>query len=219
MIAVASAVTVICALAVLFDRPALLSYTDTTAPTYRRPTPKQVFTPPAGQPKPAAPPNLSWMGPGLQKLFIAMASIVLLIAFVVLAIAITRALRNRRRRAKSVAEPLPPVRETFAESIESSLDDLSVGSPDNAIIRCWVGLQTAAATAGIEPRPSETAAELTLRLLDDLPVDREAVGRLAALYREARFSSHPLSETDRDAARDALATIRDGLGSRAVSHG
>ncbi|GAB3585563.1 DUF4129 domain-containing protein [Calidifontibacter terrae] len=220
VIAVAAAAGFICVLAVALDRPALVTYTDVTPPSYRSPTPKAQFTPPSGASKTNPLPDMSSYGPGLSKLFAAVAGTIVIVAICWLAIAIVRALRNRRRRLHTPAIPLAaPLAEIVADSVDHALADLSLGSPDNAIIRCWVGLQQAAREAGVEPRESETSAELTLRLLDDLTVDQAAVRRLAALYREARFSSHALTEDDRDAAREALTVIRRTLADSAVVHG
>ena len=63
-----------------------------------------------------------------------------------------------------------------------------------------------AAPAGPEP-------PLGLQLLypDPLDLDPAATDRLASLYREARFSTHPLGEEARAAARDALAVLHADL--------
>ncbi len=61
------------------------------------------------------------------------------------------------------------------------------------------------------PRPSETSAELTVRVLHHLDVDPRPVARLAALYREARFSEHELGEDARADARTALEQLRRDL--------
>jgi hypothetical protein len=43
-------------------------------------------------------------------------------------------------------------------------------------------------------------------------VDPGSIGRLAALYREARFSGHPLGEDARTAAEAALRQLHQDLG-------
>ena len=48
-------------------------------------------------------------------------------------------------------------------------------------------------------------------MLDQQAVDPVAIERLATLYREARFSEHPIGEGHRQAARDALRTVREDL--------
>ena len=85
------------------------------------------------------------------------------------------------------------------------------GSPRNAIVACWLRLEAAAAAAGVEPRPSDTAEEATTRILAERSVDPLAALRLAELYREARFSSHVMDEDARGAAIACLEAIHDGL--------
>ena len=50
-----------------------------------------------------------------------------------------------------------------------------------------------------------------MRALHTLDLDPRAIGSLAALYREARFSEHELGEAARDDARSALQRLRDDL--------
>ncbi|MGH3445286.1 MAG: DUF4129 domain-containing protein, partial [Nocardioidaceae bacterium] len=49
--------------------------------------------------------------------------------------------------------------------------------------------------------------EFTVRVLHSLDLDPAAIGRLAGLYRAARFSEHEPTEQDRTAAREALRSI------------
>ncbi len=88
---------------------------------------------------------------------------------------------------------------------------LRTGTARNAIVECWLRLEDAVAAAGIEPDPALTSAELTTRVLGRFDVDTDAIERLAALYREARFSTHRLDERQREAAVEALDAIHDGL--------
>ncbi len=85
------------------------------------------------------------------------------------------------------------------------------GEPRNAIVGCWLRLEAAVTDAGVAPDPTDTASELTARVLSTYPIDRDALDRLAALYREARFSSHPMDERSRAAAVDALDGVHEGL--------
>jgi hypothetical protein len=88
---------------------------------------------------------------------------------------------------------------------------LLAGAPGNAIIQCWERFEAQAATAGVSRQVWETSSEFTLRLLDLVAADDRAVSRLAGLYREARFSEHPMTEAHRAAALEALAVIHAGL--------
>jgi hypothetical protein len=92
------------------------------------------------------------------------------------------------------------------------------GDARNAIVECWHRFEQQAVRAGVPQRPWHTTAEFVLAVLDLVGADRGAVARLAALYREARFSAHPMTEQHRQAALAALdeihASLREGVGIR-----
>ncbi len=94
-------------------------------------------------------------------------------------------------------------------------DLLRDGDARNAIVAAWSRFEVQGARAGSPRRSWETSSEYTLRILDLVEADAGAVHRLATLYREARFSEHPITEEHRDAALAALAEIRRSLEVRA----
>ena len=62
--------------------------------------------------------------------------------------------------------------------------------------------------AFVIPNPGDAG---TARMLAGLPVDAGAALDLGTLYRWARFSSHELTEDDRDQARTALTVLHHDL--------
>jgi uncharacterized protein DUF4129 len=102
-----------------------------------------------------------------------------------------------------------------AEAVDDSLAQLATGPASDAIVACWVALERAAEQAGMPREASETPAEFTVRVLAGAAVSEPELMRLAALYREARFSSHTLPEEARAEARAALEVLRDQLEVRA----
>ncbi len=94
---------------------------------------------------------------------------------------------------------------------------LERGEARNAIVACWLRLEQVITDAGLERRPSDTAQEFTARVLNRFEVDAESADRLAALYLEARFSSHEMTEQQRNEAIDALDAIHRGLSHSAES--
>jgi hypothetical protein len=83
--------------------------------------------------------------------------------------------------------------------------------PRRAVIGCWLRLEQAAGEAG-EPRaPSETAGDLTLRVLGRWPIDPEPVQQLRRRFEAARFSPATVGQADSAIARTALAAIITGL--------
>ncbi|CAM3537121.1 DUF4129 domain-containing protein [Nocardioides zeicaulis] len=89
------------------------------------------------------------------------------------------------------------------------------GEPRNAIVAAWARFEVQGGRAGTPRRDWETSSEYALRVLDLVEADAGAVQRLATLYREARFSEHPITEDHRDAALAALADVRRSLALRA----
>lgn len=96
--------------------------------------------------------------------------------------------------------------------IAVALDDLEeADDPRGAIMACWLRLEAAVATGGIERQPSETSGELVRKILGRRRVAATALDRLHDLYLRARFSTAPMGVVDRDAARAALERLRLGV--------
>jgi hypothetical protein len=88
---------------------------------------------------------------------------------------------------------------------------LERGEARNAIVACWSRLENLTTDAGFERDPADTAAEFTTRVLGRFDIEPRAIERLSALYREARFSTHPMGEPERAIAIAALDEIHAGL--------
>jgi hypothetical protein len=99
----------------------------------------------------------------------------------------------------------------LAEAVESGLATVDSGTATDAVIACWVALEDAAASAGVARAESETPAEFTVRVLGVGGISEPELLRLAALYREARYSTHGSTEEARGEARAALIRLRDEL--------
>lgn len=87
---------------------------------------------------------------------------------------------------------------------------LEEGTPRTAIEACWHRFEVQAREAGLPRKSWETSSEFTYRMLDLVGADPHAAYTLGELYREARFSEHPLGEEARTAARAALDAIQLG---------
>ena len=106
-----------------------------------------------------------------------------------------------------------------AEQVVGDADEqealLRDGDARNAIVATWHRFEVQGERAGVPRHASETSSEYALRILDLAEADTVPVSRLAELYREARFSDHPITEEHRSEALTALAAIRRSLGVRA----
>jgi hypothetical protein len=133
--------------------------------------------------------------------------------------------RSRRRRPRrpedvefEVLGSAAQVTEVMSEDAEEQRTLLAIGGePRNAIVECWDRFEQQAVRAGVERRPWQTTAEFVLEVLDLVGADRGAVAGLADLYREARFSDHPMTDEPRRRALGALDVIHDSLRTRTVA--
>ncbi|MGI8947611.1 MAG: DUF4129 domain-containing protein [Ornithinimicrobium sp.] len=102
--------------------------------------------------------------------------------------------------------------DALVESTATDPDRLRTeGEPRNAVVACWVALEDGVARAGLQRSPAETSVDLATRVLARWQVDPQATAALGVLYREARFSRHPVTEQERDQAVAALEQINADL--------
>lgn len=116
-----------------------------------------------------------------------------------------------RRGTRADFDVLDDVVASIAADAEAQRAALDRGTPRNAIVECWLRLEATVVDAGVERAPADTSSELTERVLATCQIDSTAISTLAALYREARFSEHPMGEGSRRSAIDALEIVHDGL--------
>jgi len=109
-----------------------------------------------------------------------------------------------RRSIPEIREATPDPRRRLLIDVDAAETALSIGSPRNAIVGCWMLLELDAARAGFERHVAETATEYVSRVITNSSVDSVPIGELAALYQEARFSRHDLTDDHGMRARSAL---------------
>jgi hypothetical protein len=152
--------------------------------------------------------------PFLANVVVVALKLVLVAVVVVVLVAVGRALRERWRGRgpdtdpQVTADPLP---EVLLEGAREGEQLITRGTPGNAVIAAWVALEEAVRSAGVGDDDSRTSAELVTTVLRHHHVDRAPLDTLAALYREARFSRHPITEAQRTSARDALVQVQTDL--------
>jgi len=109
------------------------------------------------------------------------------------------------------ALPDAPDRDVVEVDLAAARAALAEGSPRNAIVACWMQLERDAAAAGLSRVSSETSAEYVARVVASSSVDAGPIGELAALYREARFSRHDVSDEHRARALASLERVAVAL--------
>ena len=141
----------------------------------------------------------------------------LLLAAAGLAVALWPQLKHRwrsrhRPRAGRTYDPAPDdlIRQVSG-TLRTTMSQVSGGQVRDAVILCWHRLEQTAEAAGLRRSPADTSSDLAGRLLASMPLSEAPLNRLAELYREARFSSHPIPAEAIAQARADLAQLRSEL--------
>jgi Domain of unknown function (DUF4129) len=138
----------------------------------------------------------------------------LLVALLLAAVIACWLLLSRRRHG-AAAEPEPELDdepEELRAAVESGraalrrLDDARA-----AIIACYAAMEQSLARAGTARAVADTPDELLARAVAAGLAQGPAATRLTRLFYEARFSTHPLAQGERDAAEQALTEIAASL--------
>ncbi|MEV5545893.1 DUF4129 domain-containing protein [Streptomyces sp. NPDC052309] len=95
-----------------------------------------------------------------------------------------------------------------------ALSDTGDGDARAAVIACYAGMEDALVASGLPRHASDSPADLLTRAVEAGLTSGPAAPRLTALFREARYSSHPMDTSHRDAAADALEEIASLLQTR-----
>jgi Domain of unknown function (DUF4129) len=102
--------------------------------------------------------------------------------------------------------------EDLREAVESGRSALrALDDAQAAIIACYAAMETSLAERGTARAVADTPDELLARATQSGLVRGSAAARLTALFYEARFSSHPLGRSQRDAAERALDELAAAL--------
>jgi Domain of unknown function (DUF4129) len=117
-----------------------------------------------------------------------------------------------RVRERVQANDARQAAEEVAAALDDSVDDLRA-EPDarRAVIAAYARMERALGAVGVGREPSEAPLEYLARALEGLRASGVSVHRLTELFRIAKFSAHPLADSDKERAIEALLTVRDEL--------
>lgn len=121
------------------------------------------------------------------------------------------ALLRRQGPLPDVAEAPEPPPVAMTEAIDRSLGALDDPDPRAAVQAAYRHLLAALDDVDLGRRPSEAPHEHLRRALAAVAVPAEPLEELVALYDEARFSEHQLTDEHRRRARRAFTAARDDL--------
>jgi hypothetical protein len=115
----------------------------------------------------------------------------------------------RRQRELLAATP---IRETLAEVLTETLDDLRrEPDPRKAVIGAYSNMERTLAARGVPRHESEAPVEYLTRILDVVGASGHSVRRLTGLFARARFSPHEIDVQMKEDAIDALTGLRAEL--------
>ena len=116
------------------------------------------------------------------------------------------------RRSRAAHDPQTVLAAELAVALDDALDDLRAeADPRRAIIAAYARLERVLAAHGFARRAAETPDEYLVRVLSSLNLTPDAVGRLTALFTQAKFSHHDVDSEMKESAIDALGQVRDEL--------
>jgi hypothetical protein len=107
--------------------------------------------------------------------------------------------------------------ETVARAVvagRAAVRDRTITDPREAIVACFAAMEQALAGVGgdVTPRAADTPQEVLRRGVAGARLPEKPATELLGLFRVARFSKHPVRESDRDNADRALEAILRALG-------
>lgn len=169
--------------------------------------------PPEEQQGPAGEPALPTLPPEAETSYQPTGSWIPVLVVVGLIVAgVTAYVLSERRSRRSRTPGDGPLASQLAEVLDDTLDDLRAeADPRRAIIAAYARLERALAANGVARRPAETSDEYLGRVLHDLELSPDAIGRLTRLFTRAKFSQHDVDPTMKEEAISALEDVREEL--------
>ena len=117
------------------------------------------------------------------------------------------ALRRRREEVEQA-----PIRETLAEVLSETLDDLHrERDPRKAVIGAYVKMERTLAARGFPRQEYEAPLEYLGRILGIIEGSGHSARRLTRLFERARFSPHEIDQKMKDDAIESLVGLRAQL--------
>lgn len=114
-------------------------------------------------------------------------------------------------------DPLAAELDELTEAVAAGTEALEYeGDAREAVIACYSAMEQAVGAGGGVRRATDTPEEFLRRVTASKLIPESPAARLTELFREARFSRHPIAESQRDEAREALREISEHVRTRAV---
>lgn len=155
----------------------------------------------------------NWLPEAITALVVAV--VLGLVAWFIIRLLQARVIANRATAAEPSGEGVEIEdldEEQLAETVEEAMRSLRHGvAVEGAVVECWRRLEQLAADTGIRRRAAQTSQEFTVEVLSRTDADPQHLGRLGDLYRQAVFSTHTLTDDDRERAIASLESLSSQL--------
>lgn len=147
-------------------------------------------------------------------------SVVLVAAMLTLGLLIVVLVRRRSEFLEDEPADDEDEDEAMAQAVRAArvaVADKAITDPRAAIVACFAAMEYALADRGgaVTPQDCDTPSEVLYRGIESASLPESAALTLLRLFREARFSTHPMTERDRGDADDSLGELLRALGSAA----
>ncbi|MFB6768216.1 DUF4129 domain-containing protein [Streptomyces sp. NPDC056337] len=176
-------------------------------------------TPPVELTPPVSPPPVlgrsdpeGGSGHGSLPLYVLLGLLAAVVAVVVV-VYVVRRLRLRGLTVPALPERAgAPAEDEDARLLLSAVHSgrralADTGDARTAVIACYAAMEDALVASGLRRHASDSPADLLTRAADAGLAPGPAAPRLTTLFREARYSSHPMGPSHREAAADSLEEI------------
>ncbi|MGW3040204.1 DUF4129 domain-containing protein [Kitasatospora sp. NPDC001159] len=161
------------------------------------------------------------VGEGLGALFVGLLALVATVGLVLAVVLVLRLLRLRARR-REVPAMLPAAvgsaspEAALVEAVASGRRALEGADARAAVIACYAAMEGSLAASGLPQHAWESPTELLRRALSDERIDAAGARELTELFREARYSTHRMNDSQVRRARTALDAIAARLADAAA---
>ena len=155
----------------------------------------------------------------LGELLLVLGGLAFAAALVALVVVVLRWLSTRVAPAPELTASLAAPDESTALSAAVSAGRLALHGEDvrAAVIACYAAMEDSLGASGVGRQAADSPADLLRRATEAGLLAGTAPQELAELFREARYSSHPMADAELRRARAALDAISAGLAEHRAS--
>ncbi|MFG2680913.1 DUF4129 domain-containing protein [Streptomyces sp. NPDC048392] len=185
--------------------------------------PPPLATEPAATPALVAPPPQDRTGSPADHSSVPLYLVLAVVAAVVVVLVVVAVVRRLRRIGLRMPQLPGPAGAATGDddarlllaAVRSGRRALAdTGDARAAVIACYAAMEDALVASGVPRHASDSPSDLLTRAVDAGLAPGPAAPRLTALFREARYSSHPMDGSHREAAAGALEEIASLLRDR-----